>query len=270
MVLQAHIDEIQNNVNDLKIEDQIVENSNKEIEYLEQKHEESKKQHQDIETEIVSKKDACEFNKQSDLGAIIQLKAMNELREVELQKNMVDQIVYQLNKDNWLSELVVSFHITNNNSAVESFSKEYVDKVFNKAQNIVWRRHFNENSEKEFIIPKAKIAESEDKASRQLQAANEHLGDFKRVTKDLATAQIELDRAIKEEVASKTKFSSSQNQFQATINRFNSKKFQKANAKPKIIKAQQTMIDRLEKEIEVSGIKEKELKTQINDIEEDM
>jgi len=30
------------------------------------------------------------------------------------------------------------------------------------------------------------------------------------------------------------------------------------------------MIDRLEKEIEVSGIKEKELKTQINDIEEDM
>jgi len=71
MVLQAHIDEIQNNVNDLKIEDQIVENSNKEIEYLEQKHEESKKQHQDIETEIVSKKDACEFNKQSDLGAII-------------------------------------------------------------------------------------------------------------------------------------------------------------------------------------------------------
>lgn len=49
---------------------------------------------------------------------------MNELREVEIQKNMIDFVVYKLNKDNWLSELVVAFHITNNNSAVESFSKE--------------------------------------------------------------------------------------------------------------------------------------------------
>jgi len=65
---------------------------------------------------------------------------MNELREVEIQKNMIDYVVYKLNKDNWLSELVVAFHITNNNSAVESFSKEYVDKVFNRAYNIVWRR----------------------------------------------------------------------------------------------------------------------------------
>lgn len=48
--------------------------------------------------------------------------------------------MYKLNKDNWLSELVVAFHITNNNAAVESFSKEYVDQVFNRAYNIVWRR----------------------------------------------------------------------------------------------------------------------------------
>jgi len=54
------------------------------------------------------------------------------------------------------------------------------------------------------------------------------------------------------------------------LNRLNSKKYQKSNAKPKVIKQQQTMIDRLEKELEVSGIREKELKTQINQIEEDM
>jgi len=65
---------------------------------------------------------------------------MNELREVEIQKNMIDYVVYKLVKDNWLSELVIAFHITNNNAAIESFNKEYVDKVFNKAYNIVWRR----------------------------------------------------------------------------------------------------------------------------------
>lgn len=58
------------------------------------------------------------------MAAIVFLKGMNELREVEIQKNMIDFVVYKLNKDNWLSELVVAFHITNNNSAVESFSKE--------------------------------------------------------------------------------------------------------------------------------------------------
>jgi predicted NUDIX family NTP pyrophosphohydrolase len=54
------------------------------------------------------------------------------------------------------------------------------------------------------------------------------------------------------------------------INRLNSKKFQKSNAKPKIIKDQQTLIDRLEKELEVSSIKEVNVKEQINDIEEKM
>lgn len=53
---------------------------------------------------------------------------------------MIDYVVYKLVKDNWLSELVIAFHITNNNAAIESFNKEYVDKVFNKAYNIVWRR----------------------------------------------------------------------------------------------------------------------------------
>lgn len=65
-------------------------------------------------------------------------------------------------------------------------------------------------------------------------------------------------------------FSKNYNQFQSLINRFNSKKFQKSSNKPKIIKTQQTMIDRLEKELEVSAIREKELKSQINEIEDDM
>jgi len=59
----------------------------------------------------------------SDLSSITFLKGMNELRSMEIQKNIIDYIVYKFNKDNWLSELVVSFHITNNTKAVESFSK---------------------------------------------------------------------------------------------------------------------------------------------------
>lgn len=51
------------------------------------------------------------------------LKGMSELREIEIQKNMIDYILYKFNKDNWLSELVVAFHITNNSKAIESFSK---------------------------------------------------------------------------------------------------------------------------------------------------
>lgn len=54
------------------------------------------------------------------------------------------------------------------------------------------------------------------------------------------------------------------------INRFNSKKFQKSNTKPQVIKQQQTMIDRLEKELDVSAVREQELKKQINEIEDDM
>jgi len=37
-----------------------------------------------------------------------------------------------------------------------------------------------------------------------------------------------------------------------------------------VIRQQQTLIDRLEKELDVSAIKERELKSQINNIEEDM
>lgn len=76
-------------------------------------------------------------------------------------------------KDNWLSELVVSFHITNNTNAIDSFNKIYVDKVFNKAYNIVWRRYFNHNSEKDFILPKGKIIECNEKSNKYLMAANE-------------------------------------------------------------------------------------------------
>jgi len=54
------------------------------------------------------------------------------------------------------------------------------------------------------------------------------------------------------------------------INRFNSKKFQKSNTKPQVIRQQQTMIDRLEKELDVSAIRERELRNQITEIEEDM
>lgn len=79
-----------------------------------------------------------------------------------------------------------------------------------------------------------------------------------------------MKKAQKEEENSKTSFSKNYNQFQAMINRFNSKKFQKSNTKPQVIRQQQTMIDRLEKELDVSAVKERELKTQITDIEEDM
>lgn len=79
-----------------------------------------------------------------------------------------------------------------------------------------------------------------------------------------------MKNAQTEEEKSKTQFSKNYNQFQAMINRFNSKKFQKSNTKPQVIRQQQTMIDRLEKELDVSAIRERELRTQINDIEEDM
>jgi len=183
-----------------------------------------KQQESQIGDEIVAKKDGCEFNKQSDLAAIVFLKGMNELREVEVQKNMIDYVVYKLNKDNWLSELVVAFHITNNNSAVESFSKDYVDKVFNRAYNIVWRRYFNEFSEKDFIVPKARIAECEEKAAKYLQAANDHQSDAKGYEQQLERAQADLAEAKKEEAKSKTEFSQNYNKFMAMKNRLESKK----------------------------------------------
>jgi len=102
---------------------------------------------------------------------------------------------------------VVAFHITNNNSAVESFSKEYVDKVFNRAYNIVWRRYFNEFSEKDFIQPKARIAECEEKSTKYLQTANDNIAEIKNVTIELEKAQNELKNAQKEEEKSKTQFS---------------------------------------------------------------
>jgi len=86
----------------------------------------------------------------------------------------------------------------------------------------------------------------------------------------LESAKKELDQIQKEESKSKLEFSQNYNKFQAMINRLNSKKFQKSNAKPKIIKDQQTLIDRLEKELEVSSIKEVNVKEQINEIEEKM
>lgn len=121
---QGQLDEIRNNLQDMQIEDQIVENSNKEIEYLNSKSEELDGNLNDIKEEIVQKKENANFKKDSDLASIVFLKAMNELREVEIQKNMIDYAVYKLVKDNWLSELVISFHITNNNAAIESFNKE--------------------------------------------------------------------------------------------------------------------------------------------------
>lgn len=86
----------------------------------------------------------------------------------------------------------------------------------------------------------------------------------------MESAKKELDQIQKEESKSKLEFSQNYNKFQAMINRLNSKKFQKSNAKPKIIKDQQTLIDRLEKELEVSSIKEVNVKEQINEIEEKM
>jgi len=145
-----------------------------------------------------------------------------------------------------------------------------VDKVFNRAYNIVWRRYFNESSERDFIIPKAKIAESEEKSGKYLCATNDHLEDIKQSTRDLQYAQRKLKDAQKEEFDSKTQFSKNYNQAQALINRFNSKKYQKSNSKPKVIKQQQTLIDRLEKEMQISSIKETELKGQINNMEDDM
>lgn len=121
---QGQLDEIRGNLQDLQIEDQIVENSNKEIEYLNGKEEELNGNLNDIKQEIVQKKENASFKKDSDLACIVFLKAMNELREVEIQKNMIDYAVYKLVKDNWLSELVIAFHITNNNAAIESFNKE--------------------------------------------------------------------------------------------------------------------------------------------------
>ena len=88
--LVEHLDQVCESIEHLKIEDQIVENSHKEIEYLNQKHEELQESHKGTCTEIQEKKDNCEFNKQSDLAAIIFLKGMNELREIEIQKNLID------------------------------------------------------------------------------------------------------------------------------------------------------------------------------------
>lgn len=88
--LVEHLDQVRESIEHLKIEDTIVENSHKEIEYLNQKHEELQDSHSGINEEIQGKKDNCEFNKQSDLAAIVFLKGMNELREIEIQKNLID------------------------------------------------------------------------------------------------------------------------------------------------------------------------------------
>lgn len=69
--MQEHLNEVEANVEDMKIEDQVVENSNKEIEYLQQKHEELEGNLEGIDNEIASKKENCDFNKQSDLAAIV-------------------------------------------------------------------------------------------------------------------------------------------------------------------------------------------------------
>jgi len=103
-----------------------------------------------------------------------------------------------------------------------------------------------------------------------LQAANDLVSDIRQTQSELEKAEQELKRSQKEEDVSKTQFSKNYNQFQAMINRYNSKKYQKSNSKPKVIKQQQTMIDRLEKELEVSSIRERELRSQINEIEDDM
>jgi len=88
--LLGHLQQVHDSVEHLKIEDQVVENSHKEIEYLQQKHEELQQNHGDIHKQIEESKDTCEFNKQSDLAAIVFLKGMNELREIEIQKNLID------------------------------------------------------------------------------------------------------------------------------------------------------------------------------------
>jgi len=85
-----HLSNVEAQVSDLKIEDQIVENSNQEILYLDQKHQDLEQEHETITNTIQTKKDNSDFNKQSDLAAIVFLKGMNELREVEIQKNMID------------------------------------------------------------------------------------------------------------------------------------------------------------------------------------
>jgi hypothetical protein len=77
-----------------------------------------------IQDDIKMKKNKAAMNKTSDMAMITFLKGMNELREIEVQKNMIDYVLYKFNKDNWLSELVVAFHITNNSKAIESFSED--------------------------------------------------------------------------------------------------------------------------------------------------
>jgi len=54
------------------------------------------------------------------------------------------------------------------------------------------------------------------------------------------------------------------------INRLNSKKYQKMTSKPQVITKQSALIERLEKELEISGIRERELREEINNMEEEM
>jgi hypothetical protein len=66
-----HLQEVDEQVQDLRIEDQIVENSNQEIEYLNSKHDELTQNLEGIQNEISTKKQDTEFNKTSDLAAIV-------------------------------------------------------------------------------------------------------------------------------------------------------------------------------------------------------
>lgn len=116
--------DIMGDLKNYKIEDRVVDKSNAELNYLENLLDQKQSELVSIHDDISLKKNKAVMNKTSDMAMITFLKGMNELREIEVQKNMVDYILYKFNKDNWLSELVVAFHITNNSKAIESFSED--------------------------------------------------------------------------------------------------------------------------------------------------
>lgn len=73
-----------------KIEDRVVDKSNAELNYLENLLDQKQTELVSIHDDIILKKNKAVMNKTSDMAMITFLKGMNELREIEVQKNMVD------------------------------------------------------------------------------------------------------------------------------------------------------------------------------------
>jgi len=73
-----------------KLEDKILHKSNAELNYLENLHSQKQNYLISIQDDIVVTKNRAVMNKTSDAAMITFLKGMNELREIEVQKNMID------------------------------------------------------------------------------------------------------------------------------------------------------------------------------------